>query len=84
MPEGPQGIGWQPSQQALDYAKGLVTETDIPLHIARYVVVKMEKHQPMSNSDWLKWLIADETKARTELRRTQASERKKGWADVED
>lgn len=76
---------WQPSEQALKTARSVVTETDIPLHIARYVVVKTEKHQQLSSSDWLKWLIQDEQKAKAEKKRAEAAEGKhRPWYRVED
>jgi hypothetical protein len=82
--DGEPGGIWQPSPKAIETAKRVVTETDIPIHITRYVVVKAEQKKEPSSSEWLKWILADEQKAKNELRRTQASERKKGWADVED
>lgn len=83
-PPSRRGI-WQPSEQALATAHSVVTEVDIPIHIARYVTVKAEqKHQP-SSSEWLKWVLQDEAKAKAELKRQEAAtSRSRRWYDVAD
>lgn len=76
---------WQPSEQALATAHSVVTEVDIPIHIARYVTVKAENKQQPSNSEWLKWILADEAKAKAELRRQNVeTSRKQSWYHVAD
>jgi len=84
METEPGGI-WQPSPQAIKTAKSVVTETDIPIHIARYVVVKSEQKKPCSSSEWLKWILADEQKAKNEAKRAAAAAGKsKEWYTVQD
>lgn len=76
---------WQPSERALATAYSVVTEMDIPIHIARYVTVKAENKQKPSDSEWLKWILADEAKAKAELRRQDvATSRSRRWYDVAD
>ena len=76
---------WQPSEQALKTAYSVVTEMDIPIHIARYVTIKAENKQQPSNSEWLKWILADEAKAKAELKRQDvAASRGRRWYDVAD
>lgn len=76
---------WQPTEQALRTAHSVVTEVDIPIHIARYVTVKAENKQEPRSSEWLKWILADEAKAKAELRRQDAAaSRSRRWYDVAD
>ena len=76
---------WQPSERALETAHTVCTEVDIPIHIARYVTVKAENKQKPSDSEWLKWVLADEAKAKAELRKDAASaSRRKSWYEVAD
>lgn len=56
--------GWQPGERAMATAKANVTEVDIQLHITRYRIVKAEKRQTPTDSEWLRWLLDDEAKAR--------------------
>jgi len=85
MSDGTAGGIWQPSEAALKTARSVVTELDIPLHIARYVVVKAEKHQDPTSSEWLKWIIADEQKAKTEARQqARAAAKQDSWYTVAD
>lgn len=74
---------WTPSAAAMKTASDTVTEVDIPLHITRYIIVKAEKKQEPTSSEWLKWLIADENKARALAKQQMAEQgRSKGWASV--
>lgn len=76
---------WQPSEQALKTAYSVVTEMDIPIHIARYVTVKAENKQECRSSEWLKWILQDEAKAKAELKRQDVeSSRKRSWYTVAD
>lgn len=76
---------WQPSERALATAYSVVTEMDIPIHIARYVTVKAENKQKPSDSEWLKWILADEAKAKAELKRqNHEASRAKSWYSVAD
>ncbi len=84
-PQSKTGGIWQPTEQALKTAHNLITEIDIPLHIARYVVIKSENKQPCKSSEWLRWIIDDERKAKQELRKEQASAtRRRSWYEVAD
>ncbi len=84
-PPAPSRHIWQPSEQALKTAYSVVTLMDIPIHIARYVTVKAENKQPPSNSEWLKWILQDEAKAKAEARRHDAgTSRKQSWYHVAD
>ena len=79
------GQDWQPSEQAMDWAKKRIHYTDIPMHVARYVLVKMEQKLPPQNTEWLKWLVEDEKKAKAQAQReTAAANRKRSWHEVAD
>lgn len=81
----PSRRGWQPSEAALATAENTVTLVDIPLHIARYWIVKTEKRQQPSSSEWLRWLLADEAKAKQEERKEARESRQDiRWDKVAD
>lgn len=76
---------WQPSEQALKTAYSVVTEMDIPIHIARYVTIKAENNQECKSSEWLKWILADEAKVKAEQKRHNAeASRQHSWYHVAD
>lgn len=71
---------WTPSAAALKTAHEQVELMDVQLSIARYAVVKAEKRQEPSSSEWLRWLIADEQKLRLEEKeRAKTNGDKKSW-----
>jgi hypothetical protein len=61
--------GWQPSEAALKTAHDSIELTDIPLFITHYRIRCGELKREPSSSEWLRWLIEDEKKARAEERR---------------
>lgn len=68
--------GWMPSQTAMATAKDVIKLTDIMLHITRYRVVKAERKQRCSSSEWLRWIIQDEQKAQLQERQDSMSRKK--------
>jgi hypothetical protein len=77
--------GWYPSEAALKTAYDTVTEIDIPVHIARYTVVKAERKDTPSSSEWLRWLFQDEQQALKEKRKQDRDEREhRPWYGVAD
>lgn len=76
---------WQPTDSAMATAREVVHITDIPLHIARYVVTKAEKKQTPSSAEWLRWIFEDEKRAKAESAKEQASTRAaRPWHQVAD
>jgi hypothetical protein len=77
---------WQPTEQALTTARAINNElVDIPIHIARYTVVKAEKHQQPSSAEWLRWYLADAQEALVKERKAQAAAGKaRPWHHVAD
>lgn len=76
---------WKPGERALATAKGVVKEVDIAIHITRYTIVKAEQGKRPSDSEWLRWILADEEQAQKQLRKEQADKTKqRRWYDVAD
>ncbi len=64
---------WQPSEQALITARSIQNQlVDIPIHIARYTVVKAEKRVPPTSAEWLRWYLADAQEALNKQRKAEA------------
>lgn len=79
------GRTWQPSPAAIMNARRSVTLTDIPLSIARYVVVKAEQKRAPSSAEWLRWLFEDEKKAKEHHDREERDKRAaRSWHAVAD
>lgn len=76
---------WHPSDKAMKEARDVAQLTDLPLHIARYRVVKKEQRKQPNNGEWLKWLIEDERKAReAAARENRDSLASRPWWKVAD
>jgi hypothetical protein len=76
--------GWYPSDNAIATAERAVELMDIPIHIARYTVVKAEANKEPTSGEWLRWILADEQKARDEERRLAAQAKPAKWFSVAD
>lgn len=76
--------GWYPSENAIRTAERAVELMDLPIHIARYTVVKAEQGKEPTSGEWLRWILADEQKSRDEERRLAAANKPDKWYSVAD
>lgn len=85
-PPTPQQVapsGWHPSPAAMKTAKESIELMDIPLSVTHYRIRAAELKREPTSSEWLRWLIEDEKKARAEERRlARANGEQRSWFDT--
>lgn len=75
--------GWRPSDLALKTARDSIVLLDVELSITKYRIRCAELNREPSNSEWLRWLIADEQKAALDKKvEYEATHRKPSWYSV--